>query len=134
MSELREAAQEALFWMQHARLHLTIKERLHPDGLIQYDNAARNLRAALAQPKTELRDQHKAFAEWFLQQNPIAPNVEDMAWAAWKAALEHGRKDGTTALTGEARMRAMSPTGATRTRRAIVRAAAEIGKQMEKAK
>ena len=52
MSELREAAQEALFWMQHARLHLTIKERLHPDGLIQYDNAARNLRAALAQPET----------------------------------------------------------------------------------
>ena len=36
---------------------------------------------------SELRDQHKAFAEWFLQQNPIAPNVEDMAWAAWKAAL-----------------------------------------------
>lgn len=53
MSELREAAQEALFWMQHARLHLTIKERLHPDGLIQYDNAARNLRAALAQPEVE---------------------------------------------------------------------------------
>jgi len=36
---------------------------------------------------SKLRDQHKAFAEWFLQQNPIAPNVEDMAWAAWKAAL-----------------------------------------------
>lgn len=36
---------------------------------------------------SELRDQHKAFAEWFLQQNPIAPNAEDMAWAAWKAAL-----------------------------------------------
>ena len=55
MSELREAAQEALFWMQHARLHLTIKERLHPDGLIQYDNAFRNLRAALAQPETAVR-------------------------------------------------------------------------------
>lgn len=35
----------------------------------------------------ELRDQHKAFAEWFLQQNPVAPDVEEMAWAAWKAAL-----------------------------------------------
>ncbi len=36
---------------------------------------------------SELRDQHKAFAEWFLQQNPVAPNAEDLAWAAWKAAL-----------------------------------------------
>ena len=36
---------------------------------------------------SELRDQHKAFAEWFLQQNPIAPNAENLAWAAWKAAL-----------------------------------------------
>lgn len=36
---------------------------------------------------SELRDQHKAFAEWFLQQNTVAPNAEDLAWAAWKAAL-----------------------------------------------
>lgn len=36
---------------------------------------------------SELRDQHRAFAEWFLQQNPVAPNAEDLAWAAWKAAL-----------------------------------------------
>ena len=36
---------------------------------------------------SKLRDQHKAFAEWFLQQNPVAPNAEDLAWAAWKAAL-----------------------------------------------
>ena len=51
MSKLREAAQEALFWMQHARLHLTIKERMHPDGLSLYDSAAEALRAALAQPE-----------------------------------------------------------------------------------
>jgi len=87
MSELREAAKEALRWMEHARLHLTIKERMHPDGLSLYDSATEALRAALAQPKTELRDQHKAFAEWFLQQNPIAPNAEYLAWVAWKAAL-----------------------------------------------
>ena len=87
MSTLREAAEEALRWMEHARLHLTIKERMHPDGLSLYDSAAEALRAALTQPKTELRDQHKAFAKWFLTQNPIAPSPEDMAWAAWKAAL-----------------------------------------------
>ena len=52
MSELREAAKEALRWMEHARLHLTIKERMHPDGLGLYDNAAEALRAALAQPET----------------------------------------------------------------------------------
>ena len=53
MSELREAAQEALFWMEKARLHLTIKERMHPDGVYLYDSAAEALRAALAQPETE---------------------------------------------------------------------------------
>ena len=53
MSELREAAKEALRWMEHARLHLTIKERMHPDGLSLYDSAAEALRAALAQPETE---------------------------------------------------------------------------------
>lgn len=52
MSELREAAQEALFWMEKARLHLTIKERLHPDGLYLYDSAIKGLRTALAQPET----------------------------------------------------------------------------------
>ena len=36
---------------------------------------------------SELRDQHKAFAKWFLQQNPVAPNAEYLAWVAWKAAL-----------------------------------------------
>jgi len=51
MSTLREAAEEALRWMEHARLHLTIKERMHPDGLGLYDNAAEALRAALAQPE-----------------------------------------------------------------------------------
>ena len=53
MSELREAAEEALRWMEHARLHLTIKERMHPDGLSLYDSAAEALRAALAQPEAE---------------------------------------------------------------------------------
>jgi hypothetical protein len=53
MSKLREVAEEALRWMEHARLHLTIKERMHPDGLGLYDNAAEALRAALAQPETE---------------------------------------------------------------------------------
>ena len=51
--EWREAAEEALRWMEHARLHLTIKERMHPDGLSLYDSAAEALRAALAQPETE---------------------------------------------------------------------------------
>ena len=78
MSELRKAAQAAL------TAYETFRDVDDIDGL---DDAIDRLRAALAQPKTELRDQHKAFAEWFLQQNPIAPNVEDMAWAAWKAAL-----------------------------------------------
>ena len=53
MSELREAAKEALRWMEHARLHLTIKERMHPDGLSLYDSAAEALRAALAKPETD---------------------------------------------------------------------------------
>ena len=53
MSTLREAAEEALRWMEHARLHLTIKERMHPDGLGLYDNAAEALRAALAKPVAE---------------------------------------------------------------------------------
>jgi len=53
MSTLREAAKEALRWMEHARLHLTIKERMHPDGLSLYDSAAEALRAALAKPEAE---------------------------------------------------------------------------------
>lgn len=90
MSELREAAKEALRWMEHARLHLTIKERMHPDGLSLYDSAAEALRAALAQPKTELRDQHKAFTHWYFGLRGINEanfSPEDLAWAAWKAAL-----------------------------------------------
>ncbi|MDO6782372.1 hypothetical protein, partial [Marinovum sp. 1_MG-2023] len=42
-NEWREAAEEALRWMEHARLHLTIKERMHPDGLSLYDSAAEAL-------------------------------------------------------------------------------------------
>lgn len=91
MSKLREAAEEVLRWMEHARLHLTIKERMHPDGLGLYDSAAVDrLRAALAQPKTELRDQHKAFTHWYFGLRGINEanfNPEDLAWAAWKAAL-----------------------------------------------
>lgn len=90
MSELREAAEEALRWMEHARLHLTIKERMHPDGLGLYDSATEALRAALAQPKTELRDQHKAFTHWYFGLRGINEanfNPEYLAWAAWKAAL-----------------------------------------------
>ena len=90
MSTLREAAEEALRWMEHARLHLTIKERMHPDGLSLYDSAAEALRAALAQPKTELRDQHKAFTHWYFGLRGINEanfSPEDLAWAAWKAAL-----------------------------------------------
>ena len=90
MSTLREAAKEALRWMEHARLHLTIKERMHPDGLHLYDSAAEALRSALAQPKTELRDQHKAFTHWYFGLRGINEanfSPEDLAWAAWKAAL-----------------------------------------------
>ena len=90
MSTLREAAEEALRWMEHARLHLTIKERMHPDGLSLYDSATEALRAALAQPKTELRDQHKAFTHWYFGLRGINEanfSPEDLAWAAWKAAL-----------------------------------------------
>jgi hypothetical protein len=122
VSELREAAKEALRWMEHARLHLTIKERMHPDGLSLYDSAAEALRAALAEPEprpctchpgdsppqpcaqqyalteckalaqsvTELRDQHKAFTHWYLGLRGINEanfSPEDLAWAAWKAAL-----------------------------------------------
>ena len=90
MSTLREAAKEALRWMEHARLHLTIKERMHPDGLSLYDSAAEALRAALTQPKTELRDQHKAFTHWYFGLRGINEanfSPEDLAWAAWKAAL-----------------------------------------------
>lgn len=75
MSELREAAQAALNQWDKV------------SGVFRMTAETEALRAALAEPKTKLRDQHKAFAEWFLQQNPIAPNVEDMAWSAWKAAL-----------------------------------------------
>jgi len=90
MNTLREAAEEALRWMEHARLHLTIKERMHPDGLGLYDSATEALRAALAQPKTELRDQHKAFTHWYFGLRGINEanfNPEYLAWAAWKAAL-----------------------------------------------
>jgi len=86
MSKLREAAQEALFWMQHARLHLTIKERLHPDGLIQYDNAARNLHAALAEPEVEPpRD------EWRLASEP--PEDLRRRVIAWRSPPQ--RQSGT---------------------------------------
>ena len=65
MSELREAAKEALRWMEHARLHLTIKERMHPDGLRLYDSAAEALRAALvaAREREELLDLVDSYAK-----------------------------------------------------------------------
>ena len=85
MSTLREAAQEALFWMQHARLHLTIKERLHPDGLIQYDNAAEALRSALAKPDTEPpRD------EWRPASEPPEDGRDVVVWCAQERRAVHG--------------------------------------------
>ena len=87
MSKLREAAEEALRWMEHARLHLTIKERMHPDGLSLYDSAAEALRAALAQPVVEpvawearWNDPEEGASYWVPTQNPdfyrSRPNYE----------------------------------------------------------
>lgn len=46
--------------------------------------------AAQAAPDAELRNQHKAFAHWYFGLRGINEanfNPEDLAWAAWKAAL-----------------------------------------------
>lgn len=74
MSTLREAAEEALRWMEHARLHLTIKERMHPDGLSLYDSAAEALRAALAKPVAE---------EVEREREACAKACEDVATTQW---------------------------------------------------
>ena len=81
MSELREAAQAAL------TAYETFRDVDDIDGL---DDAMDRLRAALAEPKTELRDQHKAFTHWYFGLRGINEanfSPEDLAWAAWKAAL-----------------------------------------------
>ena len=54
------------------------------------DTAWAAWKAALAEPKTELRDQHKAFTHWYFGLRGINEanfNPEYLAWAAWKAAL-----------------------------------------------
>lgn len=85
MSELREAAKEALRWMEHARLHLTIKERMHPDGLGLYDNAAEALRSALAKPDTEPpRD------EWRPASEPPEDGRDVVVWCAQERRAVHG--------------------------------------------
>ena len=81
MSELREAAQAAL------TAYETYRDVDDIDGL---DDAMDRLRAALVRPKTELRDQHKAFTHWYFGlrgTNEANFSPEDLAWAAWKAAL-----------------------------------------------
>jgi len=83
MSTLREAAKEALRWMEHARLHLTIKERMHPDGLSLYDSAAEALRAALAQPEAEApRD------EWRPASEPPEDGRRVLIWVATESGGE----------------------------------------------
>ncbi len=81
MSKLREAAKAAL----------TAYEKFRDvDDIDGLDDAMDRLRAALAQPKTELRDQHKAFTHWYFGLRGINEanfSPEDLAWAAWKAAL-----------------------------------------------
>ena len=80
MSELREAAQAVVDQWDAPNWKLVI----HTGVLID------RLRAALAQPKTELRDQHKAFTHWYFGLRGINEanfSPEDLAWAAWKAAL-----------------------------------------------
>ena len=85
MSKLREAAEEALRWMEHARLHLTIKERMHPDGLSLYDSAAEALRAALAQPETEPpRD------EWRPASEPPEDGRDVVVWCEQERRAVHG--------------------------------------------
>ena len=50
--------------------------------------------AAQAAPDTELRNQHKAFARWFLElSDKSALASEYLAWLAWKAALAHPPRD-----------------------------------------
>lgn len=81
MSKLREAAKAAL----------TAYEKFRDvDDIDGLDGAVDRLRAALAEPKTELRDQHKAFTHWYFGLRGINKanfSPEDLAWAAWKAAL-----------------------------------------------
>ena len=78
MSKLREAAQAALeHWDKVS-------------GIFRMTTETEALRAALAEPKTELRDQHKAFTHWYFGLRGINEanfSPEDLAWAAWKAAL-----------------------------------------------
>jgi len=81
--EWREAAEEALRWMEHARLHLTIKERMHPDGLSLYDSAAEALRAALAKPEVEPpRDEWREAVrdEWRPASEPPDSDRDVQAW------------------------------------------------------
>ena len=78
MSKLREAAQAALEQWDKV------------SGVFRMTAETEALRAALAQPKTELRDQHKAFTHWYFGLRGINEanfSPEDLAWAAWKAAL-----------------------------------------------
>ena len=78
MSELREAAQAALNQWDKV------------SGVFRMTAETEALRAALAEPKTELRDQHKAFTHWYFGLRGINEanfSPEDLAWAAWKAAL-----------------------------------------------
>lgn len=83
--EWREAAEEALRWMEHARLHLTIKERMHPDGLSLYDSAAEALRAALAKPVADApRD------EWRPASEPPEDGRDVVVWCAQERRAVHG--------------------------------------------
>ena len=94
MSELREAAQAAL------TAYETYRDVDDIDGL---DDAMDRLRAALAQPKTELRDQHKAFTHWYFGLRGINEanfSPEDLAWAAWKAALAQPEADAGVSWDG----------------------------------
>jgi len=98
--------------MEHARLHLTIKERMHPDGLSLYDSAAEALRAALAQPEPEApRD------EWRPASDPpdTPPHDYLLKKLAMVMPLFEEARDALTAISEQQRaVRCISPTLADR--------------------
>lgn len=98
-----EALDHCLRMLDNVFLDVQLADGNPAWGLIQSRNNGRAAIAAIrahqagAKPVVlSLREQHKAFADWFIGQHTKTALVpEDVAWAAWKAAIAaHCRANG----------------------------------------
>jgi hypothetical protein len=126
MTTLREAAQQALEALENSRVFVTTREKIkHPEGTEWYDERITALRAALAQDEPKGGGNLPPPLQAEPVQEPVAWRYKGMMGMPWSLS-----DDGYYVSCKRDNGYMVEPLYTHPPRRAIVRAAAEIGSKI----